>query len=465
MPTLKARIGGAWVPVGGGSSASEVEVSPSDPIGTNPSAELWYDSDAPAALSDDLRWNTAWGVVATETTSLTVTDGTAVANNVVLCGINGLTLVSGRRYRLTFQIRAMESGGTSGAFVANLAKNGSLMTPGQAVWFQNQGNYESTVWTFNLTGDGSTANYTIIANNVLGTTLKVHLSGPAGNILIVEDIGPVAGTVPAMPPNTDARWNTAWGVVAVDGPNFTDVSIVNNTSGAVVSSLTFAPVAGRRYRASFQGTGVFTVANMFIMRLAHYGASTMLAEQRFTTDAANTQVTISAFADSMVFTAPSVTLQAVAYSYGGGTLNINGATYASPWRFVVEDVGPVAGAVPIPNPTPAWTAVTFQNGWVNYGAPLMGVAYRLVGDKVEVRGAASNPTPIAQDTQSVIFTLPVGHRPSGLLMFPAVFGDAGSGGAGRVDVAADGSVTVSTSARMLGPHVFTSLNIQFSVTA
>jgi len=49
MPTLKARIGGAWVAVGGGSGGgSEVEISATDPIGTNPSAELWYDTAAGA---------------------------------------------------------------------------------------------------------------------------------------------------------------------------------------------------------------------------------------------------------------------------------------------------------------------------------------------------------------------------------------------------------------------------------
>jgi len=52
MPTLKAKVGGVWVPVGGGSGggAEEVEIGPSAP--TDASIELWVDSDAipPAAV-------------------------------------------------------------------------------------------------------------------------------------------------------------------------------------------------------------------------------------------------------------------------------------------------------------------------------------------------------------------------------------------------------------------------------
>jgi len=55
MPTLKALINGAWVPVssggGGGAETDEVWIGPDDPIAANPLAELWYDTDAiPAAL-------------------------------------------------------------------------------------------------------------------------------------------------------------------------------------------------------------------------------------------------------------------------------------------------------------------------------------------------------------------------------------------------------------------------------
>jgi len=47
MPTLKAKIGGAWVPIAGpGSGADEVFVGANDP---GAAYELWYDTDDPGA--------------------------------------------------------------------------------------------------------------------------------------------------------------------------------------------------------------------------------------------------------------------------------------------------------------------------------------------------------------------------------------------------------------------------------
>lgn len=46
MGTLKARVGNAWVPVGG--SGDEVFIGPDDPAPANAMVELWYDTDAPS---------------------------------------------------------------------------------------------------------------------------------------------------------------------------------------------------------------------------------------------------------------------------------------------------------------------------------------------------------------------------------------------------------------------------------
>ena len=69
MPTLKARIGGAWVDVGG-AGASEVEVSATDPIAANPAAEVWYDTaDTGISLPNGPRghigsvYTTTWSAV------------------------------------------------------------------------------------------------------------------------------------------------------------------------------------------------------------------------------------------------------------------------------------------------------------------------------------------------------------------------------------------------------------------
>jgi hypothetical protein len=45
---LKAKVGGTWVPVaaaGSGGGSDEVSISATDPIGTAPTTELWYDTD------------------------------------------------------------------------------------------------------------------------------------------------------------------------------------------------------------------------------------------------------------------------------------------------------------------------------------------------------------------------------------------------------------------------------------
>ena len=62
VPTLKARIGGAWVDVGG-AGVSEVAIGPTDP--GDSTTELWYDTDEPNLFDPDTaRWNSAWGTVA-----------------------------------------------------------------------------------------------------------------------------------------------------------------------------------------------------------------------------------------------------------------------------------------------------------------------------------------------------------------------------------------------------------------
>lgn len=57
------------------------------------------------------------------------------------------------------------------------------------------------------------------------------------------------------------------------------------------------------------------------------------------------------------------------------------------------------------NPT-AWTAVTFQNGWSNFGGGYQAAQYRKIGDVVQVRGLIKSGT-----VGSAAFTLPAGFRP------------------------------------------------------
>lgn len=80
----------------------------------------------------------------------------------------------------------------------------------------------------------------------------------------------------------------------------------------------------------------------------------------------------------------------------------------------------------------AWTAVTYNTGWADYGSPWMGVSYKKVGDLVLVRGLCVRSSGVA----TTIFTLPSGYRPANYIIFPQVSADAFM----RLDVQPDGQV-------------------------
>src|SRR5579872_5809854 len=82
-------------------------------------------------------------------------------------------------------------------------------------------------------------------------------------------------------------------------------------------------------------------------------------------------------------------------------------------------------------------APKFQNGWTNWGAPYFDVGYWLDSfGFVHLRGTLHSGT-----LGSPAFTLPPGYRPSQNAGPFIVFSN---GGAGRVDIGADGTVTPSS---------------------
>ncbi len=209
MAVLKARIGGVWVPVGGGggggTSTSEVEINATDPIGSNPAAELWYDTDAPAQpiISDEARWNTAWGIVAVGT--MVQTTGWTVPVTVVTPVTNNLSvaLVAGRRYRVRFHARAMMSG-TTESNVPWVLRDGAT-TVGGANFHNNlppTGNSYTWAWAeWMLTGDGGTKALNVVANGP-GAAFTIYTDANAA--FYVEDVGPVS--LAAAVPNPTPAW-------------------------------------------------------------------------------------------------------------------------------------------------------------------------------------------------------------------------------------------------------------------
>lgn len=83
----------------------------------------------------------------------------------------------------------------------------------------------------------------------------------------------------------------------------------------------------------------------------------------------------------------------------------------------------------------AWIAPTLQNSWVNYGSGYIDAGYRKrVDGVVELRGLVKNGSGIP----TVVFTLPSGYRPSGLINFPVVSASA----FGAIAIDSSGNVTI-----------------------
>lgn len=99
----------------------------------------------------------------------------------------------------------------------------------------------------------------------------------------------------------------------------------------------------------------------------------------------------------------------------------------------------------------AWTAVTFQNGWQNYGGN-QNCQYRKIGDRVYLRGMMKSGS-----LNNPAFTLPVGFQPPALIQFPIM---EYSVGPGVCNLNPDGSLWPFSA----GVTGFSIAHISFSVT-
>jgi hypothetical protein len=175
MAVLYARVGGAWVPVGGGSD--EVHIGPTEP--TDSAVELWYDTDAVPAV-DPAKMPRGWvgrtvrntsvnGVGATETDILLVTFATTL----------------GRRYRVGWDMQLYVNG-ASAVYVK--------ITDASNVTLQNW-NYTAPSAGWLNPGSGS---FIYDFGTASALTLKLRLACPSSTVnaaaspelqLWVEDIG------------------------------------------------------------------------------------------------------------------------------------------------------------------------------------------------------------------------------------------------------------------------------------
>jgi len=208
VPVLKARIGGAWVPVGGGSD--EVSIGPNDPGDTT--TELWYDTDEPNLYEPDTaRWNSAWGVVATLTNN---TDYTGIAAAETWVNSGAFTAVAGRKYSLMVRQHVQQS--TNGdAFYIRAAIDGILVV----FLVHEESTYHRVVHTpsiaYSAVTSGSKQVY-VSLQRISGTGTASALNYNYTNAIVnVIDLGPVAlaSNPPAQPASvwTFVTFQNGWG--------------------------------------------------------------------------------------------------------------------------------------------------------------------------------------------------------------------------------------------------------------
>ncbi len=102
--------------------------------------------------------------------------------------------------------------------------------------------------------------------------------------------------------------------------------------------------------------------------------------------------------------------------------------------------------------TEGWTAPSLLNSWVNFGSGHRDAGYKKTADgTVHVKGMVKDGSPVT----GVIFTLPVGYRPSEKILFSQY----GALGLIRLDVEANGNLSFVAG----GSASFSSLDCSFQV--
>ena len=187
---------------GGGTGTDEVWVGPSQP--SDPAIELWYDTDAPSASSVD-RWNSAWGVIATGTfvppyAPHVVTTTEALTNAVTA------TLITGRRYRVSAQIRAINNLSGPNQLSFYLSDNGTQIRGhwgGGDPYVWSQGAYQGLNYEWHFLGDNTPHSFVLWV--APGANMNIYTDY---GLWYIEDIGPISyGIPPAVDPTPTA---VAW---------------------------------------------------------------------------------------------------------------------------------------------------------------------------------------------------------------------------------------------------------------
>ncbi len=200
---LKAKVNDVWRNVtgsfaGGGTGTDEVWIGPSAP--SDPAIELWYDSDAPSAQSVD-RWNSAWGIIAVGTfvPPLAPHISTATADSITYPLT--ATLITGRRYMVRLQVRAITPLSSVGNVSFYMRDNGVDIRGwlgGGDPYVYTAGAYQGASYSWMFTGDNTSHSFEVRAATSGGTGANIYTDYAH---YYLEDMGPISyGQPPAVEP-------------------------------------------------------------------------------------------------------------------------------------------------------------------------------------------------------------------------------------------------------------------------
>ena len=202
---LKAKVNGVWVPVTPGAvgGSEEVHIGASDP-GVTSTHELWFDSDA-VSPADTSRWNSAWGVIATGTFIPPLAPHVLTTTEAITNPLTA-TLITGRRYKIRFQVRAINPTGAANAVSFYLSDNGTQIRGwayGGDPYVYANGAYSSAHFEWHYLGDNTSHSFVVWVAPGANTNVYTDYG-----LWYIEDVGPITyGIAPAVDPTPTA---VAW---------------------------------------------------------------------------------------------------------------------------------------------------------------------------------------------------------------------------------------------------------------
>lgn len=246
-----------------------------------------------------------------------------------------------------------------------------------------------------------------------------------------------------------------------------NISLAPQLSAPSSGSFTLATQSG-----SSLGIGTYNYQFTYVtgqyksdgVTLVQTGETTVSAAKSITTTSGNTNILITLPTSSLPTSLIAINIYRT--SVGGSDYKLIATVKAGSVNYTdsTSDSSRSATTPPSTNSTGTllgasipWTALTFQNGWINYGYQFERANYRLNSlGVVELKGRIGSGT---TTSGTVIATLPAGLRPAYTHSFSVVTNNTSNDQIGQIDIDASGNILA-----ILVYNTYTSLDgISFSI--